>query len=379
MVSRKPLILFWFTVSLLSACSTTPYLKYEKEAELRRMKEFEQQVVIKETIPVEEPPAVALEEPQNNGASPQKEGATAQLSVPPTLAKPKELKATDGKDQAVGASKNRKIKGKKDSKMPTAPEKAAVRPPDIEDSEGFNGLRRPPKDPFRVGEKLVHSVRYFSAEAGRLTFEVKPFVEVNGRKSYSFLIGLKTSSMFSRFYSVDDTVETFVDYETLVPHVFKLNIRETSKLVQAQAFFDHTSLKARFWERKYTEKSGEEEKKREWDLLPFSQNAFSGIFYMRVFSWTVGKVVQFRVSDDEKNVIFKGTALAREKISTEAGTFSAFKIKTDIMSRGALTPSGNIYIWISDDDRKLVLRIEAEIKIGRLVSEVVDVQLDHED
>ncbi len=94
---------------------------------------------------------------------------------------------------------------------------------------------------------------------------------------------------------------------------------------------------------------------------------------MRIFKWEIGKEYSFRVSDDEKNIEFKGKALLKEKIETEAGEFNAIKIKASIMSRGALTQAGNIYFWISDDDRKYVLRIEAEIKIGKLVSEVVEI------
>lgn len=334
---------------LLSACTSMKILKYEKEELLAKNAEFEKQVVVK---PVEELP-------QNKVAE-------------NTTVKPTEVIAHKTPAPAIVKTPFKK-KAKKKS---TEPETAVVvgRQPELEDSEGFNNFRRPPLDPFRVGEKVIHSVRYFSAEAGQLTLEVQPFLEVNSKKSYHFQIGLKTSSLFSKFYSVDDLVDTYMDYENLVPHVYKMSVRETGKLAQSQVYFNHDLLRSNFWEKKYTEKNGQEENKKAWDILPFSQNAFSGIFYMRIFNWQVGKQYSFRVSDDEKNVIFKGTALAKEKLETEAGIFNAIKIKTDIISRGALTPSGNIYMWVSDDDRKLLLRIEAEIKIGKIVSEVIEIE-----
>ena len=248
------------------------------------------------------------------------------------------------------------------------------RQPDLEDHVGFeNGKRVPQKNPYRVGETVVHSVRYFATEAGTLTLKVKPFVEVNNRKSYNFLTDLKTSGIFSSFYSVDDQVETYVDFENLVPHVFKLHIKESGQLKEAQSFFDQKTLKATYWEHKFTEKTGHEEKKQEWDILPFSQNAFSGIFYMRVFAWEIGKEYSFRVSDDQKNIVFKAVAVKKEKLSTDAGEFDAIQIKARVVSRGALTQEGDIFFWVSDDDRKYVLRIEAKIKIGSLVSEVVKI------
>lgn len=135
----------------------------------------------------------------------------------------------------------------------------------------------------------------------------------------------------------------------------------------------HEKLKASYWEKKYTEKKGHEEKKLTWDILEYSQNAFSGLYYMRVFTWKVGKEIAFRVSDDGKNVIFKGKAIAKQKLTTDAGTFDAIKIKAEVVSRGALSQAGNFFVWLSDDDHKYILRIEVEIKIGTIVSEVIEI------
>jgi hypothetical protein len=75
--------------------------------------------------------------------------------------------------------------------------------------------------------------------------------------------------------------------------------------------------------------------------------------------------------------VFTGTAIAKETLETEAGTFQAIKVKASIVTRGALTQTGDIFIWISDDDNKYLLRIEAKIKIGTLVSEVVEIDKGH--
>lgn len=349
-----------------SGCSTTSYLKYEKEIELRKNDEFEQKVVIK---PVEEVTQPSVSSETNELSQIKSAPETINEKPQDAAYKPAPVK------QAPKAIKKPKVVAKKSDLKKQVPEITQSRQPELEDREGFPiGSRRPFVDPFRVGEKVIHSVRYFSAEAGKLTFETQPNVEVNSRKSYHFKMSLKTSSLFSKFYSVDDYVETFLDFENLVPHVFKLNARETGKLVQANSYFDHQNLKAIFWEKKYTEKNGEEIKNQSWDLLPFSQNAFSGIYYMRLFKWDIGKEYSFRVSDDEKNVVFTGIAESKETIETEAGNFKAIKIKALITSRGALTQAGNIYFWLSDDSKKIILRIVAEIKIGKLVSEVTDIE-----
>jgi Protein of unknown function (DUF3108) len=348
-IRMKKLISLLAASCFLFSCSSS-FLKYDKAEDLAQNSEFEKKVKIKEVVSDEARPSQA----EAAGTSP----AAAKPGAPTKI---------------VSEKSTKKVKAKASAAKVAVQGEPALRQPDIEDREGFDNARRPIVDPFHVGEKVVHSVSYFSAEAGTLSFLVKPFVEVNGRKSYNFVTEIKSSSLFSSFYSVDDQVETYVDYEQMVPQVFKLKIKESGQLKEARSYFDQKTLKANYWEKKYTEKNGHEEKKLEWDLLAFSQNAFSSVYYMRVFKWTVGKEYAFRVADDGKNIIFKAKALEKTKLSTKAGAFDAIKLKAEIVSRGALEQAGDMYMWISDDDHKYVLRIEAKIKIGTLVSEVIKI------
>lgn len=253
--------------------------------------------------------------------------------------------------------------------------KRKEREPGLESSVGFSGGSRiPDKIPFRVGEKVVMSVRYFRAQAGELTLEVRPYVEVNGRRSYRWHTGLRTTGMFSSFYSVEDWAETLVDVETLTPSVFNLQVKESAQLKTGKGYFDLRTLKGVYIEKKYTEKKGHEDKRQEWTLAPYAQNVFSAAFYMRVFSYEVGKEYKFIVSDDEKNMIFKGKALRKERIDTDAGSFDTIVVKPEFEVDGVFKPVGDIFFWLTDDDRKLIVRIESEIKIGTLVMDAIRVE-----
>ena len=335
----KSVKLLLLTVSTFTLFSCSSFLNYQKTKEFQN-KEFEKKVVIVETeAPKEE--ATATTEPVKEEAKP--------------VVKPPVKKV---------------VKKKTPKAVAAAP---LIRQPDIEDSDGFENKRRPPTDPFRVGEKVVHAITYLGATAGHLTLSVKPFAVVNGKKSYNFHIEVKSTSFFSKVFAVDDEIQTYVDYESLVPHAFKLNIHDAYQVKEAQSYFDNDSLRADYWEHKYTEKGGHEEKKQNWAILPFSQNPFSAIFYMRIFNWTVGKDYVFRVADDEKNVEFKAHALGKEVLTTEAGTFNTIKLKAEVVSRGKLKAT-DFYLWISDDSRKYVLRIDVKLPVGTLTSEAIKIQ-----
>lgn len=368
MNSRFKIVFTSISFLFVIACSSS-YLKLDKkEEDFQKNKEFEDKVIIKE-IPVEPAPIVPAVNLTPAQIEEQKKAEALKI-------------AEQKKQEALAAKKNKK--SKKKSKDKTADLTTAVggtqsaadagktvikREPEIEDEEGFIG-RRPIQDPFRVGEEVVHDVHYFKVSAGELFLKVDPFVEVNGRKAYTFTTAIKSSSMFSTFYSADDKAVTYVDFMDLVPHVFSLTVKETGQLRDAKGLIDLQKNSATYWEKKFTKKSGQEEKKLEWEVLPFSQNVYSAAYYMRLFKWEVGKEYAFRVADQGENLVFRGKALRKEKLETEIGTFDTIVVKPEITVKGVFRPIGDIFFWLSDDDRKFILRIESNIKIGTIVSEV---------
>lgn len=343
---------------LLTSCASSS-LKYEKTDDLKKNKEFEDAVkIVKPNNGPEAETAVTPAPTATPSSTPAKKSAGKKTPAP--------------KKTPVVAAK--KTAGKPGATAPATPA-AAVRQPDIEDNEGFApGSRRPLVDPFRVGEEVVHDVHYFKVSAGELRMKVEPFSTVNNRKSYTFAIEIKTSSLFNAFYSVEDRVETFVDFEDLVPRVFQLHVKESKQLREAKMLFDTEKNIAKFWEKKVTKEDGEEEKKQEWEIQEYAQNVYSAVFYMRNFKWETGKEYSFRVANDNENLVFSGKALRREVLDTKLGPMKAIVIQPNIVLKGKFKPIGENLIWLSDDDRKHILRIEAKIKIGTLVSEVISIK-----
>ena len=387
---------FILFISLFNACATKAP-KFGNAEVLKKNEEFDQRVQI---VLTEDPGAIQAE---TTAAGKATSSSNTDLknevkTVAPTTTLPKTSDAskttTKIEKAKKSASEKRKVKTKKvglpattvtttslsegkfDGSVAASPSTSSAvatsapkREPDVESDKGFDG-RRPLIDPFRVGEKIVHSVKYFKVQAGTLALEVRPFAFVNGKKSYNFTTSIKSSSFFSSFYAVDDYATTLMDFDTLVPSVYTMHVKESGQLREARALFDASTLKATFWDKKQTEKDGVQEKRIEWDMLPYSQNVYSAAYYMRMFQWDVGTENGFRIAHDGDNLIFKGKAIRREKITTKVGEFTALVIKPDIYLKGKFTPTGDIFIWLSDDDRKFILRIESEIKIGTLVSEI---------
>jgi hypothetical protein len=318
--------------ALLAGCASKP-LDYKDAAQLSKIEEFDKLVQITDI----------------------KKDAEAKAE--------KKSKAKVPEQKIV--AKKKKRKGKKHAKK-------EQRQPTWEDSEGFAG-RRPVKDPFVVGEKVTMMMTYFGVSAGDMTLSVKPFVDVNGRKSYHFHVALHSSDLFSLFYLVDDWGETFVDYETLLPPSMAIGAKESKKLLALKSAFDFQKDKAYRWERAVYKGEGPQEKKKEWKISPFSQNVISAFWYIRTFRLTPGKTLNFRVADDGKNMNVKVEVLRRERIKTLKGEFNTVVLKPTVEIGGIFQPMGNVFFWLTDDDRKMFVRMEAEIKIGKVIGQLREI------
>jgi hypothetical protein len=336
---------FVITTLFLMGCAAK-FLKMENEGQLAKIEEYDEKVKVK-TLPVTPEVAQAVTPP-----SPESTVPTTLEPQPDTKKKKKEKPKPPEK----------KVEVKKDGK----------RQPELEDSVGFNG-RRPVKDPFWVGEKVTIVLSYFGVKGGDMTMEVRPFVEVNGKKAYHFAATVKSSSIFSTFYSLDDYGETFVDYNDLTPFNFAINVKESGQLREVRSYFDWNMMKSFFWEKKYTKKYGNQEKKLEWVIEPYAHNVFSAAFYLRAFKLEPGHDYKFRVADEERNMVVTAHVLEREKVEVEAGTFDCIKIRPEVQMQGVFQPVGDVFFWLTDDDRHMYVKIEAKIKIGTLKGEAREI------
>jgi len=209
-------------------------------------KEYEQMVKV-EKIPIKSEPVVETKTKVVDGKV-----VVVEVDKDGVEKKDKKVKIDkkNKQDKKIKKKVNMENKEKVSLKKKPTP-KAIKRLPEIEDDEGFNG-RRPIVDPFRVGEKTTLALTYFNMAAGYMDLEVLPMAQVNGKKSYHFKITIKSSKLFSMFYSVEDWAETFLDYEEMRPYTLTFHIKESKQLKEIRGFFDWKTNTGNFWQKKIT-------------------------------------------------------------------------------------------------------------------------------
>ncbi len=269
---------------------------------------------------------------------------------------------------------DQKIKVKNIEKKKEKPkQKKKIRKAMKQKKEEVKG-RRPPIDPYRVGESIDMSLSYFGIKAGNMVFQVNPFKEINGKKSYHFSVTVKSNKLFSKFYYVNNSVDVYLDYNLMIPYSFSLSVNETNEIKESRSYFNWKEKKAYFWEKKINKKKEKKEEEYNWDIVEYAQSVFSAPFYLRSLQLSPGEEIEYPIANKKKNMLLKVKILRKEEIKVKAGTFNTVVVSPELQIEGVLKQTRKAFIWLTDDDRKFIVKIESEAKVGKLKAEAVSIQ-----
>ncbi|MBI5198796.1 MAG: DUF3108 domain-containing protein [Nitrospirae bacterium] len=209
--------------------------------------------------------------------------------------------------------------------------------------------------PFKIGERLIFELTWFGIKAGWATLEVKEKVNYDGREIIRIISTAQSNKFVSVFYPVDDRTETFLDPLEKHPHRFIIKQREGNYRSDKEIVFDQEMAKAVFI------KDG---KSQTFKVSPKVQDALSSFYYLRTLDLKVGNTVYIKIFDNGKNYDAEVQVLRKERIDTPAGSFNTICVKPRLQTEGIFQRKGDIYIWLTDDDRKMPVMMRSSVKIG---------------
>jgi len=206
------------------------------------------------------------------------------------------------------------------------------------------------------GEKLVFDITWMGISAGTASLEIRDRIKMNGREVYHIVSTARSNNVLSFIYPVDDLIETFVDTEWIYPYRLTINKKEGRRKKDKEIVFDQTGHTAR-------EIHGGNEMTSE--VPPDVQDPLSCLYFFRTFKdLEDGKIYTIDVYDTKKNWRMEVKVLGREVVTIPAGTFSAIKVKPEIYYEGLFQNKGDVFIWLTDDERKMPVLVKSSIRIG---------------
>lgn len=209
---------------------------------------------------------------------------------------------------------------------------------------------------YAVGEKLTFAVQYFKLTGGYATLTVTEMSGQQGRPCLHVVAEAKSLASFEWIIKVRDRIETFIDAEALIPWRYEKHLREGGYSADAFYIFDQRSHKML-----------EPDKGKSADILPETQDVLSCFYWFRTMDLKVGDSSWIKVAaDDMKSYDLKIDVLRKERVSTLAGDFDCILVQPHLQFEGVFQQKGDIFIWITDDERRIPVKIKSKIALGSI-------------
>lgn len=214
--------------------------------------------------------------------------------------------------------------------------------PAPEGSEAQHAVRHLP---FGVGERAEYEVRFGGVGMGSGHMEVVGAETVRGRETLHTRFHIRGGPFF---FKVDDRLESWIDPETMMSLRFRQELNEGSR--ERERTFEFYPERAT-----YREASRETEEPSVRD--PLDDAAF--LYFVRTVPLEVGEEYAFnRYFIPDRNPV-RLKVLRRERIRVPAGDFDAIVLQPIITARGIFSERGRAEIWLSDDERRIMLQMKS--------------------
>jgi len=221
-------------------------------------------------------------------------------------------------------------------------------------------LRTIEQQAFTIGERLKFDVGFSFIKAGEAEFSIPAMKTVNGRECFQILATVVSTPTFSFFYKVDDFYETLVDAKGIFPWHFTQRVREGKYSFDFAATFDQTNNIATTAKGKYR-------------IPPYVHDAVSALFYVRTMDFSKCKPGEKRYLNNFYNDSTYQLAvkfLGYQQVEVKAGTFNCICVEPLVQEGGLFKSNGKIIIWMTNDERKIPVKVSTKVVVGSIDAEL---------
>ena len=114
-------------------------------------------------------------------------------------------------------------------------------------------------------------------------------------------------------------------------------------------------------------------KRAEQDIPGCATDLLSGVYYVASLPLQAGATYKFPINDGGRTVDVLVTPEVKEKVKTDAGTFSTIRVTAEA-TEGPLKDRGRIWIWYTDDAQRVPVQMRARAFWGTLTLKLLRVQ-----
>jgi len=225
---------------------------------------------------------------------------------------------------------------------------------------------------FKPGEKITYKIYYHWhfvwLESGKVTFNVALNNYYN-HPCYYFTGYGSTYSKYDWFYKVRDTFLTYADTGSLSSLRFIRLSNEGPTHVSNDNVFDNKHHKV------YCLSKNKDNKYKE-DTVGIPSSTFdvlTGVYYTRCLDFskcryndTISLNLYLDAHTYKIHIRYRG----KENVSTSFGKFRCIKFSANLISGTIFKEGEEMTVWVTDDDNRVPIYIEAPIIVGSVRAEL---------
>jgi Protein of unknown function (DUF3108) len=212
--------------------------------------------------------------------------------------------------------------------------------------------------PFSVGEKLAYDVSWSSfITAGTATLSVQEKKPSYESVAYYIVAEGQPTALLSKLYELYYKADTLLDAYSLLPQRGSVFSREGKRQRMKITKFNHKANTAR-----YEVRTGDVVEK-DLKISAGSQDPLGAIYMLRAVTLKAGDRFSVPICDAGETYTIDIAVAAPEPVKSRLGEVRAWRI-TPSLPKDRDTGARRLTLWLSDDARRLPVRMEAQLAVG---------------
>jgi hypothetical protein len=217
---------------------------------------------------------------------------------------------------------------------------------------------------FSIPERLEFDVSYSGIPAGRAVQEV-----TRSGNEIRIVSTARSADWLKYFFRVDDRIESVLSVGPAPhflgsPRLYRERISEGRTRYQKDAFFDQKKMEVVTRDLLGKSETTHRITSQTYDTL-------SSFFYFRTIELQVGKSTFIEIFDCKKFWNTEVQVLRREEIEIPLGRFRTVVIRPILQSEGIFARTGDLHIWLTDDERRIPVMMKSKVRIGSITATLV--------
>lgn len=219
---------------------------------------------------------------------------------------------------------------------------------------------------FVEGEKLAYKISWLGITAGYGSVESSMMTGEDDRSIIYIKARADSVGMVSVICKIRDRMEVYIDSKEQYTVKCIKDFREGFYRKKETTCFDQEKHEA------YVNK-------KTIEILPEAKDPFACLYYIRAQKLVVGETLMLNAYDNRKNYGLRVSVLKKETIKIGKIFYETILIEPELEKlnlEGVLEVEGRkIKVWLTDDERRIPVKVQMKITFGSIVVELVNSEL----